>query len=123
MTFTFTFYSKDLQRSDTSITLFKSETLTQVKSLVLQDSKDPFMQEVYRKMIYPEMDRLPTNVSEGCRRLCTRDKYAFFTAEMNIESQKTTLPCTVTRVPGTTIVTPLSMAVQKGSPYKGMLDH
>ena len=69
------------------------------------------------------MDSLPTNVSEGVRRLCTRDKYAFFAAEMDIESLKATLPCTLIRVPGTTIVTYLSMAVQKGSPYKGMLDH
>ena len=90
---------------------------------MLQDSKDPFMQEVYRKMIQPEMDSLPTNASEGFKRLCTRDKYAFFTAETDIESKKATLPCTLIRVPGTAIVTHLSMAVQKGSPYKGMLDH
>lgn len=69
------------------------------------------------------MDSLPTNASEGFRRLCTGDKYAFFTAEADVESEKATLPCTLIRVPGTTIVTHLSMPVQKGSPYKGMFDH
>jgi hypothetical protein len=99
------------------------ETLKQAKSLVFQDSKDPFMQEVYRKMIYPEMDSLPTNASEGFRRLCARDKYAFFAEELDIESKRANLPCTIIHVPGTTIVTQLSMAVQKGSPHKGLLDH
>jgi len=74
-------------------------------------------------MIYPEMDSLPPNTSEGYRRLCTRDKYGFFSGQTDIEYQKATLPCTLIHVPGTTIVTHLSMAVQKGSPYKGMLDH
>jgi hypothetical protein len=90
---------------------------------MLQDSKDPFMKDVYRKMIYPEMDSLPPNVSEGVRRLCTTAKYAFFTAETDIAAQKGSSPCTIIRVPGTTILSYLSMAVQKGSPYKRILDH
>jgi hypothetical protein len=96
---------------------FVLKGLTQAIYLVLQDSKDPFMKEVYQKMIHPAMDTLPTNPSEGFRRLCTTAKYAFFTAETD------TSPCTIVRVPGTTIVSQISMAVQKGSPYKGMLDH
>ena len=81
------------------------------------------MKEVYQKMIYPEKDSLPANVSEGVKRLCTRAKYVFFAAETDIESQKDSSPCNVIRVPGTTILSHLSMSVQKGSPYKGMLDH
>ena len=69
------------------------------------------------------MDSLPTNTSEGVRRLCTRDKYAYFSGQTEIEHLKEPLPCTIVNVPETTIVTHLSMAVPKGSPYKGMLDH
>ena len=89
---------------------------------MFQDSKDPFMKQVYWKMIHPEMESLPSNVSEGLRRVCARAKYAFFTAETDMDTQQDS-PCTITRVPGTTFVSHLSMAVQKGSPYKRMLDH
>jgi hypothetical protein len=81
------------------------------------------MLEVYQKLINSEMDSLPTNKNEGFRRLCTRDKYAFFSDEEGFESEKWTLNCTVIPVPGTTIVKALSMAVKKGSPYKGILEH
>jgi len=77
------------------------------------------MREVYLKMMYPELESLPTTASEGFRRLCTRKKYAFFTTDMTTE----TPPCTVVRIPGTVIPSHLSMVVAKGSPYKGILDY
>jgi hypothetical protein len=81
------------------------------------------MREVYLKMIYPELDNMPGSAPEGFKRLCKRNKYAFFSAEINTETLKEALPCNVVRIPGTTISSHLSMAVAKGSPYKGILDH
>jgi hypothetical protein len=81
------------------------------------------MREVYRKMIHPELDNLPGSEREGFKRLCTRNKYAFFSPEVNTETAKEELPCNVVRVPGTAILSHLSMAVAKWSPYKGILNH
>ncbi|XP_021930861.1 uncharacterized protein LOC110835198 [Zootermopsis nevadensis] len=92
-------------------------------ALLFQQSQDPLMREVYRKMIHPELDNLPGSATEGFKRLCTRNKYAFISPEINSETERETLPCNVVRIPGTAIPSHLSMAVAKGSPYKGILDH
>jgi hypothetical protein len=88
-----------------------------------QKSQVPVMKEVYWKMIHPELDNLPGSAHEGFMRLCTRNAYAFFAAEIDTDALKEGLPCSVVGIRGTTISSHLSMAVAKGSPYKGILDH
>jgi hypothetical protein len=92
-------------------------------AFTLQQSQLALLREIYRKMIHPEVDRLPAGVYEGLTTLCTRRRYAYIAAVADAEMMKASLPCMVVYVPGTAIRSYLSFAISKRSPYKGILQH
>jgi hypothetical protein len=77
---------------------------------------------VYKKLIAPFKNDLPTSQSDGFRRACVDKNYAYFGPNVLNTNFFISLPCQLVPLPGTSYRDPLAFIVSKNSSYKGLIN-
>jgi hypothetical protein len=77
---------------------------------------------VYKKLIAPFMNELPTTPSDGFTRACVDHKYAYFGAKQLITEFSLSLPCQLVPLPDTSYRDPWAFIISKNSSYKSLIN-
>lgn len=88
-----------------------------------QTVQDPVLHQLYVKHIAPHTDTLPFTHLEGCRRVCSRQKYVYIHFLEFLEKKRKKLKCELTIVPGAFLTVTKSIALRRNSPYLGLFRH
>ena len=101
-----------LPRNDTFLHIF----------LFFQRATGGIESAVYKKLIAPFVNDLPSSHMAGFRRVCVDHKYAFIGP--NILNLKFTLllPCKLLPLPEPSYKGPWAFIISKNSPYKGLIN-
>jgi len=75
---------------------------------------------VYKELIAPYKNDLPTSNSDGFRRVCADHKYAFFDISKN--NYSLSLPCQFVPLPETSYKVPWAFIISKNSSYKSLIN-
>jgi len=75
---------------------------------------------VYKKLIEPFKDDLPTSDMDGFDRVCADHKYAYLTSGTNFRSLS--LSCQPVPLPGTSYREQGGFIISKNSSYKGLIN-
>ena len=75
---------------------------------------------VYKELIAPYKNDLPTSNSDGFRRVCADHKYAFF--DISKTKYSLSLPCQLVPLPETSYKVPWAFIMSKNSSYKGLIN-
>ncbi|KAJ9585825.1 hypothetical protein L9F63_020527 [Diploptera punctata] len=87
----------------------------------LYDSVDPVLRNVYSRMIQPELDKMPVNITMGMERVCKLNKYSFMVELDNAQGVMRKLHCDIVKLPQTVIPATMSIIVPKKFPYRSIL--
>jgi hypothetical protein len=77
---------------------------------------------VYKKMIAPFKNDLPTSLMDGLRRVCAEYNYAYFGPNILDTIYSLSLPCQLVPLPGTSHRDPWAFIISKNSSYKGLIN-
>jgi hypothetical protein len=77
---------------------------------------------VYRKLIAPFKNDLPTSHSDGFRRVCADHKYAYFGPDILNTNYEFPLTCQIVPLPEPFYRDIWAFIISKNSPYKGLID-
>jgi hypothetical protein len=77
---------------------------------------------VYRKLIAPFKNDLPTSHSDGFRRVCADHKYAYFGPDILNENYQFPLLCQIVPLPETFYRDSWAFIIAKNSSYKGLIN-
>jgi len=77
---------------------------------------------VYKKLIAPFKDDLPTGHSEGFRRVCADHNYAYIGIDILDTKFSRSLSCQLVPLPETSYREPWAFIISKNSPYKGLIN-
>jgi hypothetical protein len=91
--------------------------------LTFQQSSNPLIREVYKKLMEPVRRQMARSTLEGLRRICEGERMAFAAVEVGVDSLRGQTGCEVLHLPATAVPATIAMAVAKGSPYKRILSH
>jgi len=92
------------------------------KSILFQLAQGGIESAVYKKLIAPFKNDLPTSASDGFRRVCADHKYAFFGPDFLKNIYKLSLPCQLVPLPETSYKVPWAFIISKNSSYKGLIN-
>jgi hypothetical protein len=77
---------------------------------------------VYKKLIAPFKNDLPATVSDGFRRVCAEQNYAFFGINNFHTNVLLSLCCQLVPLPDTSYRDPWAFVISKNSSYKGLVN-
>jgi hypothetical protein len=77
---------------------------------------------VYKKLLAPYKNDMPTSDSEGLRRVCNDHKYAFFGYNLLNTEVVRSLPCQVVPLPDTFHREAWAFIISKNSSYRGLIN-
>jgi hypothetical protein len=86
--------------------------------LFYQKSKIHTLNEVYRKLIHPGVENLPSSDSEGLQRICRTEKYSYVISQTTLRGLARSIPCNIVGVPQAYYSITASMIISKSSPYR-----
>lgn len=86
-------------------------------------SKINALNEVYRKLIYPGINNLPSSDSEGLQRICRTEKYSYVISQTTLRGLARSIPCNIVGVPQAYYTITASMIISKSSPYRRILNY
>jgi hypothetical protein len=86
-----------------------------------QLAKGGIERAVYKELIEPFKNDLPTFDTEGLRRVCADHKYAFFGTNILKTKLLPPLPCKLVPLPENTYREQWAFIISKNSPYKGLI--
>jgi len=92
------------------------------KSVFFQLARGGFESAVYKKLIAPFKNDLPTSDSDGFRRVCADHKYAYFGSTVMKTKRSLTFPCQLVPLPETSYKVPWAFTLSKNSSYKGLIN-
>jgi hypothetical protein len=83
------------------------------------------MQQLYKREIEPNLDKLPKSTLEGFSRSCADPKYTYLESVLyyRVLSSRNFIHCDLTGVPGTNKMESVSIAIRKGSSYKKFFNY
>lgn len=84
-------------------------------------SNNAVLRAVYEKCIAPIEPIVPNTTLGRVEMMCAHKKYSIIANENDVFGYLNKLKCTVLKVPKTYIPAVVSFAIQKGSPYRGIL--
>jgi hypothetical protein len=84
-------------------------------------SENAVLRAVYEKCIAPIEPFIPNTTLERVEMICANKKYSAIANENDIFMYLNKLNCTVRKVPKAYIAGVVSFAIQKKSPYRGIL--
>jgi len=93
-----------------------------IKVFIFQLATEGIERAVYKKMIEPFKNDLPTSHIDGFRRVCADHNYAYFGPEFRNTQFLSSFPCQIVPLPETSYRDPWSFIISKNSPYKGLID-
>jgi hypothetical protein len=91
--------------------------------LLSQKSKINTLNEVYGKLIHPDINNLPSTDSEGLQRICRNGKYSYLVSQTTLRGLARSIPCNIVGVPQAYYTITASMIISKSSPYRRILNH
>jgi hypothetical protein len=77
---------------------------------------------VYKKLIAPFKNDLPVSPSDGFRRVCADQNYAFFGYNQLNTNFSLSLLCQLVPLPDTSYRDPWAFVISKNSSYKGLIN-
>ena len=77
---------------------------------------------VYKKLIAPFKDDLPTSDSDGYRRVCADHNYAYIGPNILKTKYSLSLPCQLVPLPETSYEVPWAFIISKNSSYKSVIN-
>lgn len=90
---------------------------------MFQMSDNAVLKAVYEKQIAPIEPFVPNTTLGRVEMICADKKYSTIANENDVFAYLNKLNCTVLKVPNAYIAGVISFAIQKGSPYRGILKH
>jgi hypothetical protein len=87
-----------------------------------QLAREEIERAVYRKLIAPFKNDLPTTYSDGFRRVCADHKYAFFGPDILNSNYEFPLLCEIVPLPDTFYRGLSAFIISKNSSYKGLIN-
>jgi hypothetical protein len=91
--------------------------------LFSQKSKINTLNEVYRKLIHPGINNLPSSDSEGLQRICRTEKYSYVISQTTLRGLARSIPCNIVGVSQAYYTITASMIISKSSPYRRILNY
>jgi hypothetical protein len=88
----------------------------------LQGAEEGIENAVYKKLIAPFKNDMPSSITEGFKAACTRHKYAFMVSLFISQQSKRAILCQLVTLPGTSYPDPLTFVISKNSPYKRLIN-
>ena len=92
------------------------------KSILFQLAQGGIESAVYKKLIAPFKNDLPTSASDGFRRVCADHKYAFFGSDFSKNFYSLSLPCQLVPLPETSFKFQWAFVISKNSTYRGLIN-
>ncbi|XP_023716990.1 glutamate receptor ionotropic, kainate 2 [Cryptotermes secundus] len=86
-------------------------------------SKISALNEIYRKLIHPDVTNLPNSDSEGLQRICRNEKYSYVISQTTLRGLARSIPCSIVGVPQAYYTVAATMIISKSSPYKRILNY
>jgi hypothetical protein len=77
---------------------------------------------VYKTLIAPFINDLPTSQVDGFRRVCADHKYAYFAYNILNTNYSKSLPCQLVPLPETSYRETWAFIITKNSPYRGFIN-
>jgi hypothetical protein len=90
--------------------------------LFFQLATDDIGSAVYKKLIAPFKNDLPTSYFDGIRRVCADHKYAYFGLNVLNTNFSLSHPCQLVPLPETSYKVPWAFINYKNSSYKGLIN-
>ena len=88
---------------------------------MFQMSENAVLRAVYEKCIAPIESFIPNSTLERVEMICADRRYSTIANENDVFKYLDKLNCTVRKVPNAYIAGVVSFAIQKKSPYRGIL--
>jgi hypothetical protein len=88
---------------------------------MFQMSDSAVLSAVYEKYIAPIEPFVPNTTFGRVEMICAEETYSTIANENDVFTYLSKLNCTVLKIPNAYIVGVVSFAIQKGSPYRGIL--
>ena len=104
------------------IDLQRKLCIASIKLYVFQLATGGTESAVYKKLIAPFKNDLPTSESDGFRRVCADQNYAYFGPTVLKTKHSLTFPCQMLKLPETTYELPTAFIISKSSSYKGIIN-
>jgi len=96
--------------------------ISSIKVFIFQLATGRIESAVYKELIAPFKDDLPTSESDGVRTVCAAHKYAYFGTTISKIKHSLTFPCQLVPLPETSYEVPWAFIISKNSPYKGLIN-
>ena len=93
-----------------------------IKLFFFQKARGRFESAVYKELIAPFKNDLPTSEPDGFRRVCADHKYAYFGPTILKTKHSLTYPCQLVPLPETFYEVPWAFVLSKNSSYKGLIN-
>jgi hypothetical protein len=93
-----------------------------IKIIFFQLATGGIESAVYKKLIAPFKNDLPSNPVDGFSRVCTDHKYAYFGSNTIRKLYSKTLPCQSVPLPETFYRDQWAFIISKNSSYKGIIN-
>ena len=93
-----------------------------VTFLFFQNATDPLLEEIYKKLIKPDIYNLPSTYAEAANRIC-ESKYAFVTSPIVMKKFASHSKCTIIEVPGISIPGLSAITTKKKFPFLRLMNH
>jgi hypothetical protein len=77
---------------------------------------------VYKKLIAPFKNHLPTSPLDGFMRVCAEQNYAYFDINLLNKNVSLLLPCQLVPLPDTSYRDPWAFVISKNNSYKGIIN-
>jgi hypothetical protein len=77
---------------------------------------------VYKTLIAPFKDNMPTSDLDGFTRICADQKYAYIGPDIVDKYFSRTVSCQLVQLPDTSYLDTLAFIISKNSPYKGLIN-
>ena len=90
---------------------------------MFQTSTDSLLKLIYYRLIAPHESTLTFSDTDGLRRLCYDNKYAYITADYILLQEEFMPNCSISLIPKAFIRGLLAFPLSKKSPYLGLLNH
>jgi len=92
------------------------------KAFVFQLATGGIESAVYKDLIAPFKNDLPASVSDGFKRVCADQNYAYFSSNILSTNFRLSLSCQMVTLPDTSYRVPWAFVISKNSSYKGLIN-
>ena len=89
--------------------------------LLFQTASDKLLKAIYQKRIATN-PKIPKNDHDGLKKMCADPDYGYFFTDLSFKSHTSSMTCAASQIPEAYSAVTQTMAVEKFSPYKRLID-